>query len=96
MPELEERYRKDPSMLARDIAGEVILVPIRRSAGELEAIYTLNETGARIWKLLDDEHTLAEISDQIQAEFEVSPEQACQDLFDLLARLQEINAIVKV
>ena len=53
MDYLERRYAKDPNMVFRDIEGEMILVPIRRRTADLESIYTLNETGARIWELLD-------------------------------------------
>ena len=95
MPELGEHYRKDPSIISREIAGEVILVPIRSHVGDLESIYTLNETGARIWALLDEQHTLGEIINQIQAEYEISAAEASQDLFELVTQLQQINAIVK-
>ena len=59
MPNLTDTYQQDPSIVSREIAGEVILVPIRNNVGDLESIYTLNETAARIWALLDGDHTLA-------------------------------------
>ena len=73
MDYLERRYAKDPNMVFRDIEGEMILVPIRRRTADLESIYTLNETGARIWELLDGQHTLREIRDTIVQEYEVTP-----------------------
>ena len=45
--------QKDSSIVSRRIADEVILVPIRKKLGEVECLYTLNEAGARIWKLID-------------------------------------------
>ena len=70
---LERRYKKDPNMVFRDIEGEMILVPIRRRTADLESIYTLNETGSRIWELIDGQHTLREIRDVIAQEYEVTP-----------------------
>jgi hypothetical protein len=96
MPSLEERYQKDESMVSREIAGEVILVPIRSHVADLESIYTLNETAASAWALLDGKHTLSEVCDQMVSEFEVNKEEARQDLFELVDQLLEIEAIVKV
>ena len=58
---LEQRYRKDESVVSRKIADEVILVPIRKNVGDLESIYTLDEVGARIWELIDGIRSLADI-----------------------------------
>ena len=91
-----ERYQKNPSMVSREIAGEVILVPISRHVEDVESIYTLNETAAFAWTLLDGKNTLGEVSDQIVAEFDVDAEEARQDLIDLMAQLLEVGAIVKV
>ncbi len=96
MPSPEERYQKDPSIVSREIAGEVILVPIRRHVADLESIYTLNETAATAWGLLDGQHTLGEICDRIVEEYDVEREEARQDLFDLVTQLLEVNAIVKI
>jgi len=96
MLQLDECYRKDPAMVSRQIAGEVILVPIRKNVGDLESIYTLNDTAACAWVLLDGQHTLGEICDQVTAEFEVSAEEAAQDLDELVSQLLEIGAVAKV
>lgn len=96
MIQLDERYVKDASIVAREIVGEVVLVPVRRNANELESIFTLNEAAAYVWKLMDGQHTLAEISAQLVEEYEVEMQQAQQDVLDLAAQLVEIRAIVKV
>ena len=96
MEKLEIRYRKDPSIISREIAGEVILVPIRRNVGDLESIYTLNETGARAWALVDGEQTLGEICVQIMAEYEVSQVEVQKDLIELFDQLLTIGALVRV
>jgi Coenzyme PQQ synthesis protein D (PqqD) len=92
---LEACYRHDPNIVDRNIAGEVILVPIRNNVGDLESIYTLNETAARIWELLDGERTLAEVRDTVVAEFEVEIEDAEADLLELIEQLEMAQAIRK-
>jgi hypothetical protein len=90
---LDDRYGHDPNIVDREIAGEVILVPIRDNVGDLESIYTLNETAARIWALLDGERTLAEVRDAIVAEFEVDPVDAEADLLELVGQLAAADAV---
>ena len=91
--DLSSRYRHDDTIEDRESAGEVILVPIRNNVGDLESIYTLNETAACIWALLDGEHTLAEVRDTVVAEFEVEPGEAEADLLELVGQLESIQAI---
>jgi len=93
---LEERYQKDPSIVAREIAGEMILVPIRQNVGDLESIYTLNETAARMWELLDGQRSLREIHGVIVDEFDVEAEEAQQDLLGFVAQLETIGAVKRV
>ncbi|MBI2487048.1 MAG: PqqD family protein [Deltaproteobacteria bacterium] len=39
----------------------------------------MNETGLRIWQLLNDGLTLNEISERLQDEFDVAPEKAAEE-----------------
>ena len=91
--DLDAVYLQDPSIVSRNIAGEMILVPIRSNVGDLESIYTLNETAARIWELLDGEHSLGAVRDAIVDEFEVEREEATQDVLALIAQLESIGAV---
>ena len=43
MSDLSQVYAKDANIVARKVAGEMVLVPIRKSAGDLGSIYTLNK-----------------------------------------------------
>ena len=95
MPTLEQVYQKDPSIVYREIAGEAILVPIRQNVGDLESIYTLNETAAFAWELMDGEIALNEIATAIVTEYEVEEEEAQQDLLELVAQLVEVGALVE-
>lgn len=96
MDYLERRYNKNPDIVFRAIEGEMILVPIRRRTANLESIYTLNETAGRIWELIDGQRTLGEIRDTIAQEYDVPPEEAETDLTELVAYLEQIQAVEKV
>jgi hypothetical protein len=89
-------YQRDPSMVARDIAGEMILVPIRNNVGDLESIYTLNETASTVWHLLDGQRPLAEVCDAVVAEYAVTRDEAEQDLQALIADFVRIGVVRRV
>lgn len=92
---LQVVYRHDPSIVARVIGGEMILVPIRKNVGDMESIYTLNETAARIWELTDGKRTLLEIHRQIVDEFAIDALQAETDLLELVDNLLVEGALTK-
>jgi hypothetical protein len=80
-------------MVAREVEGEVILVPIRQKAGDLQSIYSLNEVASFIWQQVDGERTDLEIRDLVVSEFDVSPEQAATDLQELMQQLEASGAV---
>jgi len=92
---LHKIFKRSDAMVFRKIGNECILVPIRQGAGDLESIYTLNETAARIWELLDGTAKGIEIRNKITEEFDVTPGEAEEDLVRHLQELASINAIVE-
>lgn len=85
--------RQSPNIVSRNIAGEVILVPIAKSADELESIYTLNETASVIWDALDGQRTLADLATLVVADYDVAADAALQDLLELVDQLAGVKAI---
>lgn len=90
---LKMTFSKADSIVSRRIADEFILVPIRRKAGEVEQIYTLNEVGARIWELTDGTRTVKAVRDVIVQEYETRTEEVQEDLIRLLRQLEQIGAL---
>jgi hypothetical protein len=91
----DQVYVKDPAIVARQIAGEMILVPIHQNVGDLESIYLLNDTALFAWQLFDGSLTLEDIRKRVTQEFEVDDLQAGQDLLELVADLERVGAVVK-
>lgn len=92
---LEKVYRKSDLIVSRKIGDEFILVPIKQDVGDLESIYTLNETAARIWELIDGNLKVKQIKESLVQEFEVQPMEAEKDLVEHLGQLEEIKAIIE-
>jgi hypothetical protein len=86
-------YTKDPNIVNRKIAGEIVLVPIRHNVGDLACIYNLNEVGSRIWELIDGRSTIGQIREKIVEEYEVTPEEAEADLKKFLNQLEQVGAV---
>jgi hypothetical protein len=89
-------YAKNPDFVQRDVAGECILVPLRRNLAESNSIYVLNDTGAAIWNRIDGKRSLATIADEFLAEYDVTVEQLGPDLETLLTDLLSIRAVEEV
>jgi hypothetical protein len=96
MTNLQHIYRKNPNMVSREILGETILVPVRHNVGDLECLYTLNETGAFAWNLFDGENSVEFVRRRIVDEYDVSEKEAQSDLVELIAQLIEIDALERV
>lgn len=95
MSDLEKIYKKSDTMVSRKIGEESILVPIRKNAGELDSIYTLNDTAAYVWDLIDGQTKVGEIKERILDEFEVTPKDAEKDLKEHLQQLVALKAITE-
>lgn len=94
--QLDACYQKDPSIVYRNIGDEAILVPVRRRTVDLDCIYTLNETGATIWQLLDGKRTLSEIADLMVYEYDVSRDVARADVLEFVQQVESFGGIVRI
>ena len=87
------RYQRTEEFVARAIAGETVLVPIRRQIGDLESIYTLNEVATFIWERLAESSTVAEIALALEGAFAGDPAEMRTDLGKFLTELLDLGAI---
>ena len=86
-------FKKNQNIVYRIVAGEAILVPIAQNPDELGYIFSLNETSARIWELIDGKRTLLQVKEIIANEFEVGDEILSQDMFALTRQLEKSELI---
>jgi hypothetical protein len=89
-------YITSEDVVAREIEGEFILVPLASGIGDMEdEIYTLNETGRAIWEKLDGKKSLKEVAEALKTEFEAQPGEIDEDVAGLVKVLLERKMIVK-
>ena len=92
---LKKVYEKSDDIVSRKVADDYILVPVKRNVADMESLYTLNETAARIWELIDGKRTVTEIKEKMVEDYEVTSEEAEGDLIEHLQQLAEIKAIIE-
>ncbi len=80
-------------LVKREIAGDVLLVPIGESALDLKGLLTLNETAARLWELLPQCASEDELVQTMRSEYEVEESQLRADVAEFLAQLRALSIL---
>lgn len=89
-------YVPSEDIVAREIEGEIIIVPLTAGIGDVEDdLFSLNETGRAFWKLLDGKKTLAQIAKTLAEKYDASPATIEKDVFGLAAELLKRRIINK-
>jgi hypothetical protein len=86
--ELDKIYMPSEEVVAREIEGEMILVPLTAGIGDMEEeLFSLNETGKAIWKLLDGKRSLRDIALILSREYKAGQEEIEKDVLGLIREL---------
>ena len=72
----------------RKIDGEIVIL-----TEDGRKIHTLNSVGSAIWELADGSKNLSEIAETICERFDVTPEQAENDITEFCRELSEKNIL---
>jgi Coenzyme PQQ synthesis protein D (PqqD) len=73
------RVRRSSNVVSRVVADEAIVVPIRRGAADLDSIYTFNESGTKLWSLIENGLDASTLASYLQSEYGLTPAQAFSD-----------------
>ncbi len=90
-------YGVSDDVVAREIEGEIIIVPLVAGIGDLEdELFTLNETGKAIWDRLDGRRSLNEVIAALAAEYQAEPGEIDTDVLGLVEELARRRMLVAV
>ena len=78
----------------RNVGGHTIVVPAGAQTIDFNCMVTLNETGAFLWKQLQEERTAQELTEALLAEYEVEQSVAQADVERFAALLEEAELLV--
>ena len=77
-------------IVAREIEGEIIIVPLVAGIGDADdELYTLNGTGDQLWRRLDGSATLGEIAEALAAQFDAPLDEVRADVVGFAAEMVE-------
>ena len=77
----------------REIAGDILLVPVGKTALDLNGMLTLNEVGAEIWKMLPEAESEGEIVERLLQVYDADAAQVREDVSEFLGRLRELGIL---
>jgi hypothetical protein len=88
-----ETLIRSQAVVARVVAGETLIVPIRAKVGDLASIYSFNGTGTLIWQLLETPRTVAQLATAVAESYQVDPAQAEQDVTSFVSEMKSVGLV---
>jgi hypothetical protein len=97
MPNPNDIYIKnEDNWVSRFILDEVVIMPLCRSEEDMQYIYSIaNETGVRIFQLLDGKHSVKEIQEVLKKEFQGKNEEIEAGVLTFTEDLLSVELIEK-
>ncbi len=81
------------NFIMKEIAGTFMVVPVGNELVDLNAMITLNETGAFLWNLLINDCTEYELAEEMLKEYDIDMQTASADIKEFLENLRKIGAL---
>jgi hypothetical protein len=92
---LNKVYVPSDDIVAREIEGELIIVPLVAGIGDMEdELFSLNDTGKDIWRRLDGKATLAGVAKALAEEYSAQPDEIESDVVGLVGELVRRKMLV--
>jgi hypothetical protein len=85
-----EKYFRNNEILDGHLDGGLVMMDIQKGK-----YFGLNPVGKRIWEIIEVPKSFDEITDLLQAEFEVTPEQCRLEVEEFLAKMAKAGIIKK-
>jgi hypothetical protein len=92
---LNTTCKPSEDVVAREIEGELIIVPLAAGIGDMEdELYTLNDTGKAIWMKLDGVRTLTQIAAELAEEYDAPLADLERDVTGLISELVRRKMVI--
>lgn len=83
-------------VVSREIDGSLIIVPLASGVGDMEDdLFSMNESGTEIWRMLDGRKTLREISETLTRKYRAEAGEIEQDIVGIVAELLKRRMLVE-
>ena len=81
------------NFVLRQVADTWVVLPVGQASIDFNAMLTLNESGAILWRALEQGGSREALADALLAEYEVDRETALADVDEFLQKLQEAGIL---
>ena len=79
--------------ILKKVAGNYVVVPVRRRAVDFSGIIKMSESGAFLWNILSDGADRDALIAALLDEYEVDEATACADVDRFIAQLKEADLL---
>ncbi len=90
---LDKIPQKNTELAWRVIDNETVIIPLDEQTSDSEKVNFLNETGTRIWELIDGKRSVGEIIAKILEEYEIGEKEAEKEVVSFINKLSRKNLI---
>jgi Coenzyme PQQ synthesis protein D (PqqD) len=77
------------SVVTRKTGNEYVLVPITNNIADMNSVFTLNETGAFIWELIDGKRNVEEIINKLIIDYDIDKKNAEEDVLSFIENMNK-------
>jgi coenzyme PQQ biosynthesis protein PqqD len=97
MAELDATYAPSEDIVAREIEGEIIIIPLVSGIADVDdELFTLNPSAKAIWNRLDGKATLRDIVVSLTEEYQAGAGEIEKDVLGLVEELAKRKMLVEV
>jgi len=89
MVNLKSVPSRSSSVVTRKTGREYVLVPVTNNIADMNSVYTLNETGAFLWELIDGENNIEDMIEALIKEYDIDEESATADVFEFINEMNK-------
>jgi hypothetical protein len=80
---------RSPSVVTRKTGNEYVLVPVTNNIADMDSVYTLNETGAFLWELVDGETNIEDMIEALIREYDIDEKNAADDVLEFINEMRK-------
>ncbi len=80
---------RSSSVVTRKTGKECVLIPVTNNIADMTSVYTLNETGAFLWELIDGENSVENMIEALIREYNIDEETATEDVFGFITNMRK-------
>jgi hypothetical protein len=89
--DIQTLSRIKSKFVARQVAEELVIVPLSGNVAQMNELFTLNETGKFIWENVSEDKTSSQISALMTAEFDIDEQTAQRDVETFLSQMDMLE-----